>query len=344
MKKKILIPVITAAIMGFAAIGASARNLDMYVNNHHVVRDIQTVGRFDMLPVLDIAGELGFNCSFDGTTIKLYNDSRSYKFTMGKAAAYDQNGKWYGLDVVPQIINGSVRIPYKFFCDAMGLSYTWDDVTSTIFLGSDRTYNWLINTKEYKQATEPQDIFNTLSSGRIKDLNVFLSNFSEAGFEYYDCDNIDASSLISFAFIHDLINNYENIKYSNSNMGISAWRVDEILNRYLGKTISKRSVQHWQYDGSYYWTLGATGETYSRFSIAVSYIDLKNGTYKVNCNNYCWNGYGLMDFADPEWYWYSDWEVLNNSEFKKMSSSVAIIKPVVYNGKNTWQLLSLNTY
>ncbi|MDY3031487.1 MAG: copper amine oxidase N-terminal domain-containing protein, partial [Clostridia bacterium] len=134
MKKKILIPVITAAIMGFAAIGASARNLDMYVNNHHVVRDIQTVGRFDMLPVLDIAGELGFNCSFDGTTIKLYNDSRSYKFTMGKAAAYDQNGKWYGLDVVPQIINGSVRIPYKFFCDAMGLSYTWDDVTSTIFL------------------------------------------------------------------------------------------------------------------------------------------------------------------------------------------------------------------
>lgn len=150
MKKKILIPVITAAIMGFAAIGASARNLDMYVNNHHVVRDIQTVGRFDMLPVLDIAGELGFNCSFDGTTIKLYNDSRSYKFTMGKAAAYDQDGKWYGLDVVPQIINGSVRIPYKFFCDAMGLSYTWDDVTSTIFLGSDRTYNWLINTEEYK--------------------------------------------------------------------------------------------------------------------------------------------------------------------------------------------------
>ena len=163
MKKKILIPLIAAGIAAVSSISANAQDMNMYVNNQFVVRDIQTVGSFDMLPVLDIAGELGFYSSFDGTTINLYNDSQSFIFTVGNASVYDQNGNRYGLDVVPQVMNGKVRVPAKFFSDVLGKSYTWDSVTNTIFMGSDDTYNWIINTVEYN-ASNPRYMANMYSS------------------------------------------------------------------------------------------------------------------------------------------------------------------------------------
>lgn len=49
MKKKILIPLITAGAVLFSAVSANAQDMNMYVNNQFVVRDMQTVGDFDML-------------------------------------------------------------------------------------------------------------------------------------------------------------------------------------------------------------------------------------------------------------------------------------------------------
>lgn len=150
--KKIKVLFISCLMMFSFAIGAQAADMNMYVNGIFVVRDLETVGEFDMLPILDIAGELGYQCTFDGTTAILYNDWQSYTFVVGSATVIDRYGGWYGLDVVPQIKNDKLYVPAKFFQDAMGLSYTWDSVTNTIFLNSDATYQWLINTPEHKQA------------------------------------------------------------------------------------------------------------------------------------------------------------------------------------------------
>lgn len=169
MNKIKTIAAVAAAITAFSALGASAQDMNMYVNDHYVVRDMQTVSGFDMLPILDIAGELGFNCSFDGTTITLYNDSKSYVFTVGSASVYDESGNWYGLDVVPQVMNGKVRVPAKFFQDAMGMSYVWDAVTNTVFLSSENTYNWLIGTWEYQEAEKQKLIRDTMDE-RLKNL------------------------------------------------------------------------------------------------------------------------------------------------------------------------------
>ncbi len=152
MKNIKIIAAISAVISSLSIISANAQDMNMYVNNKFVVRDMQTVAGFDMLPVLDIAGELGFNCYYDGNTINLYNDTKGYIFTIGSASVYDESGNWYGLDVAPQVINGKVRVPAKFFQDAMGMSYVWDRQTNTIFFNSEDTYNWLINTNEYKMA------------------------------------------------------------------------------------------------------------------------------------------------------------------------------------------------
>lgn len=139
----------------------NAQDMNMYVKDTYVVRDMQTVNDFDMLPILDIAGELGFHCYYDGNIINLYNDTKGYVFTVGSASVYDESGNWYGLDVVPQVINGKVRVPAKFFQDAMGMSYVWDAVTNTIFMGSENTYNWLIGTWEYQ---EGKAVYNTRNS------------------------------------------------------------------------------------------------------------------------------------------------------------------------------------
>lgn len=153
--KKIFSIIIVFSLLCLSAIGVSAREINMYVRNYNVVRDVVDLDGFDMIPIADIAGELGYKYSSDGNTFKLVNyagEYRSYTFTIGDAAVYDQNGRWHGLDIVPQYISGKVRIPSKFLQDTLGLSYVWDAVTDTIFIGSENTYNWLINTAEYKNA------------------------------------------------------------------------------------------------------------------------------------------------------------------------------------------------
>lgn len=137
-------------VTGFTSV--QAEEVGMYVNNTYVYREFDTIGRFDMVPILDIAGELGFENYFDGQNIYLYSDKVNFTFTMGSADVYDHEGNWYGLDVVPQFINGRVMIPANFLIYNMGTPYTWDDVTKTLFINSDATYQWLISTPEHQKA------------------------------------------------------------------------------------------------------------------------------------------------------------------------------------------------
>lgn len=150
--KKVITIILTCTLLCTSALGVSAKEMSMYIRNQFVKRDVVDLNGWDMLPIADIAGELGYTYSSNGNTFTLSSDYNTYKFTMGSASVYDKNGKWYGLDVVPQKISGKLRIPAKFVMDVLHMSYTWDSVTNTIFIGSENTYNWLINTSEYKEA------------------------------------------------------------------------------------------------------------------------------------------------------------------------------------------------
>ena len=164
---------ILALLLGFSLLvpaTAQARDMNVYVNNQYLVRDVQIVNDFDMLPVLDIASELGFAATFDGTTAVLSSPQQQYTFTLGSPDVYNKDGRWYGLDVVPQMINGKFMIPAKFFQDAMGKPYFWDDVTDSVFLDSNNEYNWLISTPEYKQAKKDMTTYVNIYApdGRVK--------------------------------------------------------------------------------------------------------------------------------------------------------------------------------
>ncbi len=160
MKCKRLLSLLLCTIL-LLPITAQARDMQMYVSGTYLTRDIESIDGFDMVPLLDIAGELGFHSWFDGTTAIIYNDVIKFTFTMHSPAVYDQHGREYGLDIVPQMINGKFMIPAKFFVDHLNMTYTWDSVTDTVFLDSDYTYQWLINTSEYKQAKNKRNVIGT---------------------------------------------------------------------------------------------------------------------------------------------------------------------------------------
>lgn len=145
-----------AAAVAIITAGSSvcAREMWIHVNNHGLQRNICQVWGFDMIPILDIAGELGFNVNFDGTTAVLHNDAQTFKFTLGDASVYDGAGNWYGLDVVPQYIDGRLMIPVKFLTDVFGYSYVWDPYMDYLFLNSEEMYNKMLSSESYELAKQ----------------------------------------------------------------------------------------------------------------------------------------------------------------------------------------------
>lgn len=343
MKKKILGLII--AVTSLFVIGTSVYAAT-YVNNEDVSGTILTTisNDYTLFPVRYLGEKLGCDVYWNPNDkcITVSKGDIHRDFYNGSPVVYDWNGNSYSLVTAPMLVDGNTMVPAEFYRDHFGVSVLWDSVTSSLFINSEDTYNWLINTDEYKNAKEPQDIYGTLNPEQIKDLNVFLSNFSEAHFNSYDCDYVDYDKMISFAFIHNLINNNSMIKWSGSNMGISADQVSTTLNRYFGIDVPRQSTSIWWYDGSSYWKGGASGEGYATFSLSNSLYDFKDGTYGVGFNSY-YVGYGNDIISDNKYYWYSDSDAYNDYDCNFSNSGFAIIKPAVYNGKNTWQLLYIET-
>lgn len=178
-------------------------------------------------------------------------------------------------------------------------------------------------------------IFNTLSQSDKKALNTFLSNFSEAGMKRYNSNYPDPDALLWFAYIHNEINNAGSTTYSGGKMGLSASQVDSTISKYFGISLPKKSSAKWQYDGSYYWTDGASGEGHAYFSIAKNLYDNGDGTYTADFNTY------MLGYGDEEvrssYYAYNISQAESDSFCSRTDAGTATMKK---NGSQ-WQLLSL---
>ena len=150
--KKIISTIIgvTSMMICFASLRALAAPMDMYINEQFVERDIVNRSGIDMLPIADIAGELGYEYQVADYGFVLAGPYNSYNFQMGNPVVYDYWGNWNGLDIVPMIIDGKVRIPATFVTKTLGLSYTWDYVTNTIFVNSPNALNETLTAYWYE--------------------------------------------------------------------------------------------------------------------------------------------------------------------------------------------------
>ncbi len=186
-------------------ITVQARDMQMYVSGTPLAVNIENVDGFDMVPVLDIADSLGFHAWCDGKTAIIYNDAIKFTCTLHSPAVFDDKGKEYGLEVVPQMIRNRFMIPANFFTEYLGMSYKWDYVTDALFLNSDDTYNWLIDTEEYQKAKLKKDggsqFYGTwqykAAYSRAKKHNIKLQ-FYEDGTCYYETWRVQARGIYEF--------------------------------------------------------------------------------------------------------------------------------------------------
>ena len=70
----------------------------------------------------------------------------------------------------------------------MGLSYTWDSVTNTIFLNSDATYQWLISTPEHQEGKAIKQTWDAVQGWWLNYNDMeYMSHHSENICFYPDC-------------------------------------------------------------------------------------------------------------------------------------------------------------
>lgn len=200
MKKQITALLIAAATMISVTATVSAHTKSMYINDIYVERDVVQYDSIDMLPIADIAGELGFKYRRDGNEFRITSDTINYYFYLGSATVSDNKGHTYGLDVRAMELGGKIRIPSTFLTKILGLSYDYDYVTDMLFINSKNLLSEFKDTflySQYKKAADKQvsyywdtqvPDYGDLSSEDITYKCEYTDGWKEKQYTYYDTD------------------------------------------------------------------------------------------------------------------------------------------------------------
>ena len=165
----------------------------------------------------------------------------------------------------------------------------------------------------------------TVHAGKVKNLtedfdatdwyriNIFLSNFSEQGFD--SLDHNDAYALVDFAYRHNHINNFDALDYRAdiSCLVMSTDTTDSTLMRFFGHTVEHDSHSK-TYPGGYthtidydvygYYFPAASGEFYGYISIANDMWQYSDGTYTVAFDVYAIDVDTYLEYGVPRDYYY----------------------------------------
>ena len=177
-----------------------------------------------------------------------------------------------------------------------------------------------------------------MSAAERKEVNMFLSNFSEAGYKGTQGGVSANADKISFAFCHLEINENDKVIYNDLQMGISAKDVDRVLERFFGESVPHETPDgsKWIYDDGYFMMGAASGESRAYFSVATYMKDNKDGTYNVDFNIYH-DSKNPHDYPNNSWYSLKDSEA--KSKYKKTGTGSAVLEQKKHNGTNTYQIV-----
>lgn len=116
----------------------------------------------------------------------------------------------------------------------------------------------------------------TLAPAQQKTLNVFFSNFAEAGVKSFTPQTLNDATLLEFALAHNLINRLKSLQKSKDGYSviITGEQVDRTTEKYFGKPLAHH--RHSTYSQPL-----ADGEAYT-FSQIRSLTDLGGHTYLAN--------------------------------------------------------------
>ena len=212
-----------------------------------------------------------------------------------------------------------------------------------------------ITNGDIYQQSGGDNLLDSFSADEKKKLNIFFSNFSEAFMSDFDADNVDINDMADFAYIHNFVNNRDNVfaekienpYYKNMCMGISEDTFDYTIQKYFGISVPhKTSVQQlsggqyqgWIFDDGKVFRGAASGESYDIFSVVTELYDLGNGLYKAKLNTY----HLPLDTMSSVYYAYDNNTALNDPDCEYWYPSDAVIKASQFNGDDVWQLVSIH--
>ena len=208
---------------------------------------------------------------------------------------------------------------------------------------------------------QKQELIGNMTPDQKYAVNIFLSNFSELSFNDFNADNAGREQLIYFGCLHNSrnhtdgaisISDEEASKYVELDDFVHAFykvsedTVDATLDRYFGLGVNHGTAVvpteyswQWQFeynDGYYYFDSGEEGDASKYFSIADTMYDNGDGTYTVNFTTYL-SGYSE---ALSDCYNLTPSQANSNPQIQNKGAGTAVVKPYVYNGTNTYQLIS----
>ncbi len=200
-------------------------------------------------------------------------------------------------------------------------------------------------TKEEKKQEaqeEAADILPQKTADEKRALNIFLSNFAETGYLKGEMPYTGDEGKIDFAFTHLLINAQSRLAAVPDYDAVSAAEVDKVLEKYFGSSVphkTPKDSRKWTYvDGNFIARIPG-GDSYGDFAVATSMKKLQDGNFEVTFHIYSHpDAYGGNIVNDPTLYSLTDSDAA--ASYSRQAKGTAVIKEKVYNGKETYELVS----
>ena len=197
--------------------------------------------------------------------------------------------------------------------------------------------------------TNTVNLLDGMTASEVKNVVLFLSNFSEARVSEYDRDKLEeyTGTLLWFAFEHNSINNtgrlnwthsYDNTEFKYHDY-MSESDVDTTLMRYFGVTVPRESTEYYIYSGGNFYTPSADGVSAGYFSIPTYYCSNEDGTYTIEFSVFF--NEGSLEGPFPEWYDYTYDEAMR--KFKHFAVGEAVVSRELSGSKEVFKLLKYTT-
>ena len=173
-------------------------------------------------------------------------------------------------------------------------------------------------------------------------LNIFISNFAEQYMESYEYGHPDTDKLLNFAYVWSYFNKYSNIELEGNYYKISLEKINSILDRYMGYTLSDDEISAYQGNdlyqcyckNGYYYTPAADGAMCCTYAVIESAYDVGNDNLRLEFSIYDLDR-EIMEPIPKEYYSYDAKTASSATDLVKSGSGYAIVKK----DKDSYKLL-----
>ena len=206
--------------------------------------------------------------------------------------------------------------------------------------------------------TEAKIIPINLSEDEQYEINIFLSNFSEQGFNMYNevekvaitedfhVDNANVNQLVQFAFEMFDINIWNELTFldGGDSMALTVDQICNKVNRYFALNLTPEDVASCGYakEGNYVKKPYAVGDSHPEFTIVNEMLDQGDGTYLAKFKIYVLeeSATGGNMVADKSVYAMTEAEASTAAGVSYYGEGSAVVQPYLVNGKDSYQLIA----